>query len=202
MATFSTTDLKRLQWNIALLIFLALAGAGIVLASIKFREVADKALKEATASQSEIKSKLARANDEESELREKIIRYNAMDQHGILGEEHRLDWIEQIRKVKENRKLLDIQYELAPQKPIDAKIVPPAGNGFEVLSSPMKLELPLLHEMDLLNFLNDLNANVQAYLRLRNCSIERIPGQAAAKGPTAQLKAACELDWITIREKR
>ncbi len=202
MATFQPADLKRVQWNIALLLFLSLVGAGTVLASIKFREVADKTLKEATATQSEIKTKLARANDEEVELREKILRYNAMDQRGILGEEHRLDWIEQIRKVEENRKLLEIQYELAPQKPIDAKVVAATGNGFEVLSSPMKLDMPLLHEMDLLNFLADLNASVQAYLRLRSCTIERIPGQAAAKGPAAQLKAACELDWITIRTKK
>ena len=205
MATFQPADLKRVQWNIALLLFLSLVGAGTVLASLKFREVADKSLKQATGIQSEIKTRLARANDEEVELREKILRYNAMDQRGILGEEHRLDWIEQVRKVEEKHKLLEIQYELSPQKPLDAKVLPAAAEGnFEVLSSPMRLDMSLLHELDLLNFLTGLNADVQAYLRLKSCSIERISTPVATKGPTAtaQLKALCELDWITIREKR
>ena len=204
MATFQPADLKRVQWNIALLLFLSMVGAGTVLASFKFREVADKSVKQATGIQSEIKTKLARANDEEVELREKILRYNAMDQRGIIGEEHRLDWIEQVRRVEEKHKLLEIQYELSPQKLLDTKALPGAGGDFEFLSSPMRLDMPLLHELDLLNFLTGLNADVQAYLRLRSCSIERIPTQVATKGSaaTAQLKARCELDWITIREKR
>ncbi len=204
MATAQSTALKRLQWNIALLLFLALVGAGAVLASLKFRDVADKSLKQATAIQREIKAKLARANDEEIELRDKILRYNAMEQKGILGEEHRLDWIEQIRKVEERHKLLEIQYELAPQKPLDTKVLPLTGGDFEVLSSPMSLDMPLLHELDLLNFLADLNKEVTAYLRLRRCAIERTAPQAATKGSiaVAQLRARCELDWITIREKR
>ena len=204
MATYQPADLKRLQWTIALLILLSLVGAGTVLASLKFREVADKSLKQATGIQSEIKTKLARANDEEVELREKILRYNALGQRGILGEEHRLDWIEQVRRVEEKHKLLEIQYELSPQKPLDAKVLPGAGGNFEFLSSPMRLDMPLLHELDLVNFLTGLNADVQAYLRLRSCSIERIPTPVAGKGSaaTAQLQAQCELDWITIREKK
>lgn len=204
MATFQPADLKRVQWNIALLLFLSMVGAGTVLASFKFREVADKSVKQATGIQSEIKTRLARAKDEEVELREKILRYNAMDQRGIIGEEHRLDWIEQIRKVEEKHKLLEIQYELSPQKPLDAKVLPGAGGDFEFLSSPMRLDMPLLHELDLVNFLTGLNADVQAYLRLKSCSIQRIPTPLATKGSaaTAQLKARCELDWITIREKR
>jgi hypothetical protein len=205
MAAFQPTDLKRIQWSIALLVVLTAVGVATVMASLKFREVAVKSLKQATAIQSEIKGKLARAYDEELELRDKIKRYNEMDQQGIIGEEHRLDWIEQIKKVEEKHKLLEIQYELSPQKPLDAKILPGAAAGnFETLWSPMRLEMPLLHELDLLNFLDDLNRRVTAYLRLRSCSIDRLPPQAAAKGPsaTAQLKAICELDWITIREKR
>ena len=148
MATFQPADLKRLQWNIALLLFLSLVGAGTVMASLKFREVADKSLKQTRGVQSEIKTKLARANDEEVELREKILRYDAMDQRGIIGEEHRLDWIEQVRKVEGKHKLLEIQYELSPQKPLDAKVLPSAMTGdFEVLSSPMRLDMPLLHEL-------------------------------------------------------
>ena len=198
----ATASLKQLRWSLVMLAVFALIGAAAVMASLKTLGEAGKAKTAALAIQKDIRNKLARANDEAEELREKIVRYREMDRQGIIGQEHRLDWIEQIRRTEKERKLFDIAYELQPQQPVDKTITASSADGVEVLSSPMKLDMPLLHENDLLNLLNDLKANVQAYLRLHRCTIERMPQPTSERGPTAQLKAACELDWITIREKK
>lgn len=198
----TTTDLKRLQWSLLMLLVFAVIGAATVMASLKFLGEAVKVKTTALAAQNDVKGKLARANDEAEELREKIVRYHEMDRQGIIGQEHRLDWIEQIRRTEKERKLFDIAFELQPQQPVDKTVTAASANGIEVYSSPMKIDMPLLHENDLLNLMADLQPKVQAYLRLHRCIIDRKPQTTSERGPTAQLKAACDLDWITIREKK
>ncbi|RTL54986.1 MAG: hypothetical protein EKK46_07060 [Rhodocyclaceae bacterium] len=194
-------EFKKLRWSLLWLLVTLIAGAAAVVFSIRFEQKAQADTKRIEAGRNEIRSKLARAQDEEKELREKIAKHQAMESRGILDQEHRLDWVEKIRQIKESRKLIDVQYELAPQQAVDSALVPSAGSAFEVMSSPMKLQMQLLHEEDLLNFLNDLRQQVKAYVRPRQCTLIRLPSVARETGTNAQLSADCQLDWITIREK-
>ena len=43
-------------------------------------------------------------------------KYLQLRERGFVGEERRLDWITQIKFIRENRKLLPITYEIAPQQ--------------------------------------------------------------------------------------
>ena len=95
---------------------------------------------------------------------------------------------------------------LLPRKPVDANLLPDGaiGGGHEFMSSSMKLQMQLLHEDDLLGFIADLRSRVRALIVVRQCSVERIARGPAAteRGVQPQLKADCELDWITLREKK
>jgi hypothetical protein len=64
----------------------------------------------------------------------------------------------------------------------------------------MKLEMPLLHENDLLGLIADLSSRVQALISVKTCKIERIPA-TPNQSNAATLKASCEIDWITLQEK-
>jgi hypothetical protein len=71
------------------------------------------------------------------------------------------------------------------------------------MSSSMKVQMQLLHEDDLLGFLADLRTGVRALLVVRRCDVERLAPQAGSDRATrAQLKADCEIDWITLREAK
>jgi hypothetical protein len=184
--------LRHIRWNLALITLLSLLGAAAVYASIGLHAAALKADKQAVAKRSEIKAKLANAQNEEQELREKFARYQSIEARGYIGGEKRLDWVEQIRKIKTNRKLLDLQYELQPQK-----VLEPNSSGYDFMVSSMRLQMQLLHEEDLLNFLADLHDNIRAYTSTKNCNVAR----QTALGSTAQLVADCSIDWITLRER-
>ena len=201
MITFTRKDWPKLQWGVVLFIVLAAAGAAIVALSGKALIDANKANQQAKTVSNEARSKVARAAEEALTLREKIAVYVALQSRGIIGQEHRLDWIEKIRKIKEARKLLDLNYELGPQQVIKADVVTPGGNAFDIMASPMKLQMSLLHEDDLLGLLSDLRSGIQGYIRVNRCDIERIAATPPATGPTAQLRATCDIDWITVREK-
>lgn len=198
MATDNPINLKNLRWSLLLLLVASLASAAAVFFVRQFATQAQQGLRQAQAQQSETRARLARANDDEREIRAKIVRYQEILDLGRTQPERRLEWVETLRNIKTARRLLDIDYEIAPQRPLDEKVV--ASGGYSFLVSPMRLEMSLLHENDLFGLLADLQAQVQALVSVRQCRIERLPA-APARQNTANLKAQCEIDWITLQEK-
>lgn len=194
----SVTNLKALRGSLALLVMAALLAGTAVAAALHFSRLTTQAHQSALALQSETRAKLARVNEDEREIREKINRYQELIGQGRIAPERRLEWVETLRQIKETRKLAGLDYELAPQRPLDTKM--PAAGGYEFLASAMKLEMPLLHENDLLGLFADLSTRVPAVISIKNCKIERTAG-AAEQRIVPRLKAQCELDWITLQEK-
>ena len=162
----------------------------------------EKTFKEAAAAQLDIQTRLARARIEEQELRDKIVRFQALKSRGVIGPEQRLDWVETIARINTARRIFKLDYDFAPQRPVDASILPggAAGGGFEIMASQMRLQIQLLHEGELLAFLAELRDTVQALVQVRSCAIERITRDSTERGSNAQLKAECTLEWITLRE--
>jgi hypothetical protein len=197
-ANSSAINLKSLRWSLLLLLLACLATAAAVLGVRQIGQQSEQAHKQALARQAETRGRLARANDDEREIRAKIAHYQELIRLGRTQPERRFEWVETLRHIKTSRRLLGLDYEIAPQRPLDEKA--PTAGGFDFLVSPMKLEMPLLHENDLLGLLADLSSQVQALVSVRSCKIERISA-APAQANAATLKAACEIDWITLQEK-
>jgi hypothetical protein len=203
-----TKDLKRLQWAIAFLIIMGLVGGGAVWTTEQMRKSSNQTLLEATAARKEIQAKLARTRDEQQELTEKLNRFQMLRTRGLIGPEKRLDWIEAIARIRTARRIFKLDYEFAPQRPLDASILPggAAAGSFEFMSSQMRMQIHLLHERELLDFIADLRADlrktVDALVHVRSCTIERLAPGAAERGSKAQLKAECTLEWITLKERK
>ena len=197
----SADDFKRIRWSL----LLALAMTAIGVAALAYaRQATLRQNSETQAAQAhlrEIRDKLARARDEEAEIKSRIGQFNTLVAVGIIGAEQRLEWVERIKAIRSARGLYDLQYEIAPQRPLDPSIAPGSSGSFEFLSSNMRLQMDLLHEEDLLRFLGDLRGSVHAYVRPQRCTIERIAQSAALRGSGTQLKADCVLDWITIQQR-
>ena len=197
-------DFRRLQWAIAFLVIMALAGGGSLWTTQQLKKSSDKAFQEATAARRDMQTKLARASEEQQELRDKISRLQALKDHGYIGAEQCLDWIEAVARIKAARRIIKLDYEFSPQRLADSSLLPggASAGGFEVMSSQMQLQLQLLHEGELLAFLADLRESVQALVKVRSCAIERVASGNTGRGNIAQLKADCTLEWITLREAK
>lgn len=192
-------DLKRVRWSILGALLMAAAGGATAFATHQATLQARADAKKAEAVLKDARNKLARARDEQAEITAKIGRFGDLVARGVIGEERRLEWVERIREIRAARRLYDLMYEIAPQRPLDAAAAPGASGDFEFLSSIMRLQMDLLHEDDLIHFLGDLEHSVSAFVRPENCRVER-SGAATAAG--ALLRAECTLDWITIRERK
>lgn len=136
-----------------------------------------------------------RLTSEEQEMRIKINEYQAIAARGIIGPERRLDWVELVRNTQRDRQLLGLDYEIQPQTTLSK-----SNGGHAFMSSVMRVQLPLLHEEDLLRFVGDLQAHAPAFVRVRSCRISRGGGQPAdVNSLPALLQADCQLDWITLK---
>jgi hypothetical protein len=200
----SARDFTRLRWSLIFLVVALIAGAGLVLFSRHWVAQAEQRQHQLAARQKDIRSQLNHAQEEEQEIRSRIARHQFIMASGIVNQEERLNWVEQIARIKVARRLLELQYELSPQHVIDETVLPGASptGGYEFMASTMKLQMALLHEDDLLGFLADLRQSVHALLLVRKCSILPTPTTPSERGPSPQLRAECTIDWITLREKK
>jgi hypothetical protein len=196
-------DIGRLRWSLAFLVAMIVAGSARVYFVRQQVEQAQASERGLSSRVNDIRNRVLRAHEEEQDMRGRILRFQELTEKGIIGQEERLDWVEQIARIKTARRLIDVQYEIQPQAPISPAALPggAAAGPYEIMASTMKLHMQLLHEDDLLGFIADLRQAVHAQLLVRECRIERTPGDNRS-GVQAQLQADCTIDWVTLRDKK
>lgn len=202
--TSNVSDLGRMKWAIAFLVVMSACGGGAVWTTLQMQKAAEKSFRDATAARNDIRSRLARARDEQAELNDKIKRFQAIRDQGYIGPEQRLDWVETIARIKAARRIYSLEYDFAPQRAADASVLPggPGAGGFDVMASQMRMQVQLLHEGELLALIDDIRKSVRALIQLRSCSIERATVGSGDRNNPAPLKAECTMEWITLRERK
>ena len=192
-------DWIYLRWALVALVIGLAIGAASFAASHLSLEKSKKNHRQALAQRTEAQGKLARASQEQVELREKIGRYQELAAKGYLGTEQRLDWIEILSQIRKDFRLNDLKYDLSAQHPVDRSLLPAgasAGNQ-QFLASTFRFNFSMVHEGDLIRALNAFSTRLPAYVVLKQCAISR----AADAGPRSlfTLRAECEQEWITIQ---
>ena len=188
------SDLPKLQLSLlAALAMLALAATGAHFAREATRN-AQRTHQTLQAERNEIDGRLKRVRSEEQEIKRKSALFADLRTRGVIGEEQRLEWSELLGSIRTQRRLPQLDYEIAPQVQLDAAI----GN-FSIHASRMKLNLRLLHEEDLVNFLDDLRHNARALILVRSCAVTRLARGSADAAPLAHLQADCQIDWLSLR---
>ncbi|SIR64048.1 hypothetical protein SAMN05880566_11645 [Janthinobacterium sp. TND4EL3] len=168
--------------------------------SIAYREREAQQLDIAHRTRSTAASLFNHAEAEKQEIRAYEPQFLALRQRGLIGEENRLAWIDAIRLSQEQRKLLPISYDIGAQQVLSVPS-PMVMGQYQLRGSVMQLRMDLLHEMDLLDLLDDLRRS--GYFAVQECSLKRsgASGAAAPGAPAAMpgvLSADCSLLWLTL----
>ena len=189
----STADLPKLQLSLAAALLMIALGAASVYLALDLTRQAKVGQSTALKERNDVDGKLKRVRSEETEIKQKSAVFARLQARGMVGEEQRLEWVELLKTIRDRRRLLDLQYEIAPQRALDAA----PGSAYAFYASTMKIQLKLLHEEDLTRLLDDLRQQARALIQVRNCNVSRLP-RGSGDG-TAQLQADCQIDWITLR---
>jgi hypothetical protein len=175
----------------SLLLSAALVGAGRTL-----RLKQQDSMNQAQAQRSDSNNKLRQAENDKQEIQDYQPRFATLRERGFVGEERRLDWMEYIQRIRESRKLLPIAYEISAQQVFQVGPEVTLGD-LELRGSKMKLQMGLLHEGDLLNFLDDLKH--KGFYTVQECKVKR----AGTEPESAHLPLAaeCVIYWLTLGER-
>jgi len=188
--------IRGLGAPLAAFFLLLAAGAGLAWTQHRALQRDQQQLGAARLERASVHGRLQRIAEEEREVKEKLALYRRLEDLRIIGAERRLEWVDAMARIRAQRELPDLRYQVERQRLL--KSVPGKPANIEFHSSTMKVELALLHEGDLFRFLHDLRASGNAYYSVRRCSIRRT-GEAPAGGTVApRLRAACQIDLITI----
>lgn len=195
---FTRRDLVKLRWPLlgalALLLLAALPAWWShheVVAGTRERDAA-------AARKQRVEQRLRQVRTEEQEIKERALIFQRLQQSGIAGEERRLEWTELLRALQNQLRIPGLVYEFGVRKPLDND-----GGPYAYFASPMRMQLRLVHEEDLLRFLDRLQREAQALVLIRSCTLAPLSSRGIGSGSIdsgdlAQLGAECDLRWITV----
>lgn len=121
-------------------------------------------------------------------------RYEQFYEVGFVGRESRLDWVETLRETSVDLILPRVSYAIEPQ----LKVVAPvesimAGEDIQIHLSRLALEAGLVHELDLLRFIDELQRNAPGLIKVDRCDLTWQADRAEKLSAGANILADCSI---------
>jgi hypothetical protein len=196
---FSTKDLPHTRGLLIMLTLTLVLGAIVVYVSNGVLIEAQQSKIITDREWSAALRKLERTKNEQEDLQGYYHQYQNLVEQNVIGQERRLDWIETIEKIRNKLNIFSVKYKLEPQETLNLETVS-TGNSFDLHRSNMTLDFSLLHEGQLLNFLDTLSEEAKGMYLLESCSLTRNDFERQLRF-IPNLQAECTLGWITLNEK-
>ncbi len=184
-------ELDLLARPAGILLACLLGAIALLVASGWYCGRAQAALAQATQTRADSAARFRNVETDKRELAQYGPRFAQLQASGMIGDENRLAWIETIRQIQTSRKLVSASFEIEPQQAVGALTY----GQYQLRGSRMHIELGMVHELDLFNFIDDLRA--AGLFTVQECRIRRNDVPAEAVG-LARLTANCTLIWLTL----
>jgi len=194
----SEIDWSILRGSLILLIVSTLVAGAALNASYRFWSKQDTVLKRASVALSSARGQFHALDEEEDIIATYLPRYASLEEEGIIGREHRLDWIDVLRETARTVKVPSLEYAIEAQRPFDVGWDLKVGD-YSVYASSMRLTLGLLHEGDLTRFLAGLTKNAPGLFGVTGCDMARGVETISSQSLDSNVNATCVLKFITIR---
>ena len=194
----SEVDWSVLRGSLILLVVSALIVGAALSVSYRFWNKQDTVLTRANSALNSARGQYRALDDEEDIIATYLPRYASLEEEGIIGREHRLDWIDVLRETARTVNVPRLEYAIDAQHAFDVGWDLGVGD-YAVYASSMRLSLGLLHEGDLLRFLADLSKNISGLFGVSGCEMQRAGETLANQPRVSNVNVICVLKFITIR---
>ena len=172
-----------------------LAVAGAVYYTDQLAQAARRDLAQQQTQLKDARMRLLRSDDEKNLIVRYLGSYQQLQKQGFAGEEQRINWLDALRQTNQQADLFGVDYDISTQKayPFAAALNP---GPIQLRESVMRLRFRLLHEEDLLRFLDLLSRQGAGIYTVDQCSVKRLDTRGAIRYQP-NLSAECDLAWIT-----
>ena len=145
-----------------------------------------------------ISSQYLRVDEEEEIIRTYYPDFVELYKEGLLGRERRLDWIETLQTVSETLEIPSLRYEISSQEAVPGEFPIDTGR-YQIYKSVMEVSMDMLHEGDLIRFIERIDRAAQGFFSVSNCSITRKNMDIDLQSEQANVSAECHLSWYSLR---
>jgi len=197
---FTAEDFRKLQIPLITLVT-ALVIAWFIVSAAEKRELkATQNLQTQQAALEKARQQNQSSGTEKANIDKYLPLYENLIKRGFIGEEQRVDWISDIRKINQQYKLFGVTYDIGIQE--DYKPAFPVNIGkFKLHRTVMKLTMALLDENDLFTLYTVLPTELNPPFMLRDCTLTRTNNKPRGKFEP-NLNSECEIDWLTLAEPK
>jgi hypothetical protein len=193
-------DWRKLQTTIFVLVVVIIAVLALLALAQNFSSQQEQAMQKQQNLLNSARQRFLSSGIEKQTITEYLPQYQVLINKGLVGEERRLEWVDELRTQHQNLKLFSIKYSIGLQEAYKPRFATNLG-GFVLNRSIMTLDLDMLHEEDILQLTEALSKKGKEVFMLRDCEITRLnAGGNLSNQLTPNLHSKCELDWLTLRE--
>ena len=190
-------DLKAIRNPSLVFVAVLVGGAAAIYYTQQLVVDAQKRLAQQQTQLRDARTRLQKSGDEKDVIVRYLGTYQQLQQRGFVGEEQRINWLDGLRLTNQQADLFGVDYDISSQKPYPyASEVDPGQ--IQLNQSVMKLRFRLLHEEDLMRFLNLLARQGTGIYTVDQCTMKRIDTGGVIRFQP-NINAECELAWITAK---
>lgn len=175
-----------------------LVSGAMLAASIYFRDEMESDFNKDQVRFQSISRKYLAIDEEDRFIKQFYPRFRELYAEGIIGNEHRLNWIETLRSAGARIDLPSLSYEIMSQKEYTPSYAIYRGS-YQIYVSKMKLTFGLLHEGDLERLFDELNQRASGLYSVADCTFTSSQKTIEHDPKQENISAQCELLWYTIK---
>ncbi len=197
-------DLLWLKWPLIVLGVVSIGAAGLYFSASAYRNSVQREELNITSDYDLINEQVREIANAEQVIVENIEAFNRMAANSVLDEEDRVGLLEDIGAIRSRYQLFPIGVEIREQDRILLEYPPDVAFPDDQISlrfSQVQVSLPLLHEGDLMRFLNDF-LGAGRLLVTNQCTInDALEDQGDLLEVVQHQVAICSFYWYTLRRE-
>ncbi len=193
----NASDWGALKGPLIVLLAIVAAGVGMIYYLDQSLDTARRELLQQQNQLRDARTRLHKSGDEKNIIVRYMSDYQYLERLGFAGDERRLNWLEGLRLANQKMRLFGVDYDIGSQQPYPYANELALGQ-LTMHQSIMRVKLGLLHEGDLMGFLETLARQGAGVFSVNQCTLDRIDTGGSIRFQP-NLRAECELAWITIR---
>jgi hypothetical protein len=199
---FKREDYWLIKWPLFSLFLSLIFCAGLFLGLTTLNTSAAAELRSARNQLNNARNSVEKIEEEEDTIIEYIDRFQQITADGSVSDEDRLQFFEQVARIRSEFDLFPIQVDFAPQTLLPlryASTVNDPGRPLSLRTSSVEIRLPLLHEDDMTRLLNELLTG-PGQLQPVRCSLNSRSRNVTSYIFLSQhFEASCTLLWHTFQ---
>ena len=196
--------MKNLQKEIIILLICISISSLFLISAFSLKKIAYKNKNMSSSQLKQSRDKYYNALNKKLLLDKYEKQYEILMSAGIVGDENRLNWVDNLENITEKDKIPYLKYKINKRQTFNSAMLSQSFPGIVLYKSMMTLEMQLLHEGDLYTVLNSLGTHAKGLFDIQSCSIQRnpTPVESLLESTTDKnFSVNCILNWFTMSNK-